>query len=78
MYFCQITNKMSEPCEKLNKIVVASRTVQYKHWDNEAEEFWFSSGSEIVKEANSSDAGVALWNTWSDEDKQLFASSLTK
>jgi hypothetical protein len=63
--------------EKLNKIVVETRSVQYKHWDAEAEEEWFSYGTEIVREINASEEGLALWNSWSDEDRKLFVQGLS-
>jgi len=62
--------------EKLNKIVVETRSVEYKHWDNEAEEQWFSYGTEIVKEINASDEGLALWTAWSEEQRAAFVKGL--
>jgi hypothetical protein len=78
MYLCQITNKFSKPGEKLNKVVIETRSVQYKNWDREAEEEWFSYGNEIVKEINASDAGRELWDSWSEEDRKLFVASFKK
>lgn len=62
--------------EKLNRIVVETRAVQYKHWDREAEEEWFSHGTEIVKECNASDEGVKLWESWTPDQQAAFAKSL--
>jgi len=62
--------------EKLNRIVVETRSVEYKHWDSEAEEYWFSYGTEIVKEINSSEEGLALWNSWTDEKRTAFVKGL--
>lgn len=58
--------------EKLNKIVVETREVQYRHWDREAEEEWFSTGTEIVRELNASDEGVRIWNEMTDEQRATF------
>ena len=62
--------------EKLNRIVVETRSVEYKHWDSEAEEYWFSYGTEIVKEINASEEGMAIWTAWSEEQRASFAKSL--
>jgi hypothetical protein len=77
MYKCQVTGKFSKEGEKLNKVVVATRTVEYKHWDREAEEEWFSHGSEIVKEINASDEGARLWESWTPDQQAAFAKSLS-
>lgn len=58
--------------EKLNRIVVETRPVEYKHWDREAEEEWFSYGTEIVRELNASDEGVAIWNRMTPEQRTEF------
>lgn len=88
MYFCQVTKKFSRqgkpdteasPAvagEKLNKIVIETRDVQYKHWDNEAEEEWFSYGTEIVREINACDNGVQVWNAMSPEQRVALVKSL--
>jgi hypothetical protein len=76
MYKCQITGKMSKPGEKLNRVVVATRAVEYKHWDREAEEEWFSHGTEIVKEVNASDEGAALWEKLTSEERAEFVKGL--
>ena len=61
MYFCQVTGKLSEQGEKLNKIVVATRAVQYKNWDSESEEYWFSHGVEVAREINACEEGLRVW-----------------
>lgn len=82
MYFCQVTKKFSRQGspdtdgEKLNKITVETREVQYKHWDHEAEEEWFSYGTEIVKEINASDNGVQVWDAMSPEQRASLVKSL--
>lgn len=62
--------------EKLNKIVIETREVQYRHWDREAEEEWFSTGTEIVRELNVSEAGLAIWNNFTDEQRATFVQKL--
>jgi hypothetical protein len=62
--------------EKLNKIVIETREVEYKHWDREAEEEWYSYGTEIVREINASDAGLALWNSWNEDTRKMFVRQL--
>jgi hypothetical protein len=62
--------------EKLNRIVVETRTVEYKHWDAEAEEQWFSYGTEIVREINASDEGLAIWTALSAEEREEFVKGL--
>lgn len=76
MYKCQVTGKLSKEGEKLNKIVIETRQVQYKHWDRENEEEWFSHGTEIVRELNASEEGVARYNALTPEQKVLFAKEI--
>lgn len=58
--------------EKLNKIVIETRDVQYRHWDRENEEEWFSYGTEIVQEINASEEGLAIWNGMTDDERAAF------
>jgi len=76
MYKCQVTNRVSAPYEKLNKIVVETRAKTYCHWDEEAEENWETVGHETVKEINASAYGVELWNSWGPEQRTLFLQRL--
>jgi hypothetical protein len=76
MYKCQVTGKQSREGEKLNKIVVETREKQYKHWDREAEEEWFTQGVEIAREVNACADGVAMWEAWSPEEKEDFRKRL--
>lgn len=62
--------------EKLNKIVVETRQVEYKHWDRENEEEWFSYGTEVVREINASDEGVRIWNEMTEEQRAAFVQGL--
>jgi hypothetical protein len=89
---CQVTGKFSRqgkpgpldkdgnptriPGEKLNKIVVQTRPREYKHWDRENEEEWFSHGTEIVREINASDEGLAIWNSMNAEEREEFVKGL--
>jgi hypothetical protein len=72
MYRCQITGRQSREGEKLNKVTVLTRAVTYKNWDKEAEEEWFSQGTEIVKELNCCEEGRLLWEGWNEEQRALF------
>jgi len=76
MYICQVTGKQSKPGEKLHKIVVQTRACEYKCWDRESEEEWFSQGWEIVKEINASEEGVAIWNDLTAEEREEFVKGL--
>jgi hypothetical protein len=88
MFKCQVTGKYSrqgkpgtettQPIagEKLNKIVVETRQVEYKHWDRENEEEWFSYGTEIVREINATEEGLAVWNSLSPEERAEFVKGL--
>jgi hypothetical protein len=67
--------------EKLNKIVVAKRERTYTKWvRNEEttkwEEVFVSKGWEIVREINASQEGLALWNTWSEDERTIFLKHL--
>jgi hypothetical protein len=65
MYRCQVTNKISKPGEKLNKIIVSTREKIYtqKIWeDDELVEIEIGRGWEIVKEINATDEGVRIYN----------------
>lgn len=62
--------------EKLHKIVVETRQVEYKHWDNEAEEEWFSYGTEIVREINATEEGVRIWETLTPEEREELVKGL--
>ena len=88
MFKCAITGKFSRqgnpgtdinppvPGEKLRKIVVQTRNVEYKQWDAENEEQWFSHGTEIVREVNATEEGEAIWNSWTPEEKAAFVQRL--
>lgn len=76
MYRCVITGKQSEPGEACHRLVVATRPRTYKHWDREAEEEWFTQGTEIVREVNASAEGERIWTAMTDEQKTAFVKSL--
>ena len=77
MFKCQITGKTSKPLEKLNKVTVKTRAVEYRHWDREAEEVWFTRGTEIVKEVNATEEGVQLWQSFTAEEREEFVKGLS-
>ena len=77
MYFCQITGKMSEQGEKLNKITVETRPKTYYRWvrdedTNKWQEIETGHGFEIVKELNASEEGLQQWNDWTSEERAMF------
>jgi hypothetical protein len=74
---CQITNRLSEPGEKCNKITVQTRPQTYKHKDRETEEEWFSYGTEIVREVNATAQGLRLWESWSEAERESFLKRLS-
>lgn len=87
MFICQVTGKYSRQgnaftdppvkAEKLTKIVVETRERVYtKKVKNEETGRWedveIGRGWEIVREINASEEGVALWNSWSPEERTNF------
>ena len=67
--------------EKLHKIVVETRDRVYTRWvkneeTNKYEEVESGRGWEIVREINASDEGVALWESWSPEERAIFLKHL--
>lgn len=72
MFICGITKKMSKPGEKVRRLVVQTRTKEYKNYDRETEENWSSFGTEIVKEVNATEDGEKLWNSFSEQEKSEF------
>ncbi len=67
--------------EKLNKIVVQTRERIYtKRVKNEETNKWeeveVARGWEIVREINASEEGLALWNSWSDDERAAFVDNL--
>ena len=69
------------PGEKLNKIVIATRERIYTKWvkneeTHKYEEVEAGRGWEIVREINASDEGLALWNSWSPEERAVFVKHL--
>lgn len=67
--------------EKLNRIVVQTRERIYTKWvkneeTGKREEVEIGRGWEIVREINASDEGLALWNSWTPEERQYFVENL--
>jgi hypothetical protein len=74
MYRCDLTKQNSRPGQKLNKITVVKRPQTYfKYVKNEDSRIWervqAGTGWEIVHELNLSAEGLALWESWSEEDR---------
>ena len=81
MFICQITQKMSKPCEKLNRIVVQRREKIYTEFvrneeTNQFEEQVVGTGSECVREINASEEGLRLWTAWTEDERAVFLRSL--
>lgn len=67
--------------EKLNRIVVRTRERVYTKWvkneeTGKKEEIEIGRGWEIVREINASDEGLALWESWTPEEREAFADNL--
>lgn len=56
MYICAITNKVSEPGERMNRVVVETRIREYKDTDGNV----IGTGTEIVKEISVSEEGMKI------------------
>lgn len=75
MFKCQVLGCFSQPCEKLNRLVVETREKVYTaRVRNEETREWetreVGRGWEIVRELNATDAGVAQWNNMNDEQRK--------
>lgn len=73
MYRCQVTNRVSRPGEKLNKIVVETRDKTYYEDDVE-----IGYGHETVREISVSDEGARIWSGMSDEERKTFLSEIRR
>lgn len=81
MFYCQITNQLSQSGEKPSKLVVEKRDRIYtRRVKNEETREWETivcgHGWEIVKELNASAAGVREWNEMDDSQKTEFVTAL--
>lgn len=77
MYRCEITGKVSEPHDPLNKVIAIKREKVYTKWVRDEEtnrwnEVEAGKGWEIVRELSLSAEGVLIWESWSEEDRRLF------
>lgn len=82
MYKCAITKQFSRAGEKMNKIVVSTRSRVYQQkFRNEDTREWetvdVGYGWEIVKEISASDSGVKIWNSMTPDERNEFAKSLS-
>lgn len=67
MFYCQITGKLSQPGEKVNRITIETRPREYfeERYDEETDSYQLQlvgRGFEIVKEVFATKEGLALWN----------------
>ena len=81
MYYCKVTGKMSAEGEKLNKIVIATREKTYHRWVRDEDtkrwsEIECGTGFETVKEIDATNEGVALYESWTPEEKAAFIKHL--
>lgn len=72
MFKCGILGKQSRSGEKCHKVIVETRPKQYRHWDYENEEEWFTQGTEIVREVSATEEGKNLWDSWTPEQHALW------
>lgn len=80
MFYCQVTNQMTKPGEKVNKLVIAKRERIYsRKIRNEETNRWedidVGYGWEIVKEVNACDEGVRIFNAMTPEDQAAFCAA---
>jgi hypothetical protein len=79
MFRCEITGKVSQPGEKLNKVIAITRPKTYTKWVRDEESHtprWVEvpagTGFEPVLELSLSQEGLNLWNSWTPEERALF------
>lgn len=82
MFRCGITGRLSDLGEAQHKIVIEKRPKDYSAWrENDDEEWEFvkvASGFETVRELPATEEGLKLWESWDDNQKQIFVASLQK
>jgi hypothetical protein len=83
MFKCQISQRNSKPGQKAHKITVETRQKEYfERQRSEETKMWsdvmVGRGFETVREITVSEEGLALWNTWSDEERKLFLIELAR
>ena len=79
MFICAITKRSSQSGEKCNKLVLATRDKIYTekvYEEGQEIEIEIGRGWEIVKEIRVSDAGMDIWNNWSETERQFFTKSV--
>lgn len=81
MFYCQVTNKLSNPGEKCLKLVVRTRPKTYFTWvKNEDTREWSKvesgRGWEIVQELNVSEEGKTEWETMDESARAQFVNAL--
>ena len=81
MFRCQVTNRMSKPGEKVNKVVLATRdriyTAKFRNEEtNQWETVEIGRGWEIVKEINACQEGVEIVNAMTPAERAAFCKSV--
>lgn len=74
MFICQISGKLSEPGEKVHKVVIKKRDWKYtaRVYNEEigqVEEVQVGHGWEIVKEVNATAQGLKEWNEMTEAQR---------
>ena len=77
MFKCEILGTLSQPGEKMQKLVIQTRSKRYMEWvfNEEARKSEFvevGEGFETVKELRVSEAGLSRWSEMTPEHKARF------
>lgn len=77
MFKCEVLGKVSEPGEKLTKLVIEVRPKTYfasvyNEETRKEETVVVAEGFETVKEINVSEEGLQVWNDLSAAEKEAF------
>lgn len=77
MFICEITGKVSQPGEKLNRITVKTRDRVYLRNEKDIEsgewhEVQVGQGWEIVKQISASEEGVQKWDSMNEHQRNAF------
>lgn len=77
MFKCQVTNEVTKPGDKMNKVVVETRDKVYHKWvlnedTRKYEQVQCSSGFETVRELSVSDEGLQVWESMGAHERAHF------
>ena len=77
MFICEVTGKISQPGEKLNRITVKTRERSYLRKEKDMEsgewhEVQVSQGWEIVKQISATEEGAQKWSSMTEQQKDTF------